>query len=261
MTPLPAASAIMLRQTPGQPPQLLMAGRSETMRFSAGALVFPGGRVDPADLATARDPGLGQGFLDLDDIDAAARIAAIRETLEETGLLLTQGPMPDPDHLASARQRLAASPDHKEACTFAALIASLGHKADASCLRPFAAWQPAAQARVTRRYLARFYLVDVSSIDFSLLSPDGQEAVALHWLTAAEALAHHLDRLVFPTRALLARIAQYDTLDALLSSARRHGCTMIQPSFFTRDGETWVSIPEGLDYPLTQAPLASLRCT
>lgn len=261
MTPLPAASAILLRQPPGQPLELLMAGRSETMRFSAGALVFPGGRVDEADLATARNPALAIGFDHLDDTDAAARIAAVRETLEETGLLLTSGPAPDPAHLGTARSLLASGPDRQEACTFAALIAGLGHRVDASRLHPFAAWQPAMEARVTRRYLARFYLVDVTDTDLAQLSPDGQEALTLHWFTAADALALHLDRLVFPTRCLLGRIAQYERSDALLAAAIRHGCTMVQPQFFSRNGEPWVRIPDGLDYPVTEAPLASLRCT
>ena len=259
--PLPAASAILLRHQPGGPPQLLMAGRGNDMRFAAGALVFPGGRVDPADLATAHDPHLAQGFEALDAEDAAARIAAVRETLEETGLLLTTGPIPDPDMLDNARRLLATGPDADEACTFAALIAGLGHVVQAGVLHPFAAWQPAAEAQVTRRYLARFYLIDISQHDIAHLSPDGQEAITLHWLTAADVLSHHLHALVFPTRCLLARIAQYPDIPALLASAARHGSTMVQPRFSQRNGETWVSIPDGLDYPFTEAPLASLRCT
>ena len=259
--PLPAASAILLRQQPGGPPLLLMVGRSNAMRFSAGALVFPGGRVDPADLATAQNPHLARHFHGLSAEDAAARIAALRETLEETGLLLTHGPAPHPPLLEKARRQLAAGPDLDEASTFAALLASLGHVADARRMHPFAAWQPAAEARVTRRYLARFYLVDVSDLDTTGLSPDGHEALSLHWQTAADVLAHHRHALVFPTLCLLARIAQYPDIASLQASAARHGCTMVQPRFFTRGTEAWVRIPDGLDYPFTEAPLASLRCT
>src|SRR3546814_2600309 len=49
--------------------------------FAAGAVVFPGGRVDPDDYRVARLHGFG-----IDEADGAARVAALRETLEETGL-------------------------------------------------------------------------------------------------------------------------------------------------------------------------------
>ena len=261
MPTLPAASAILMRTRRGGPPELLMAGRSPHMRFSAGALVFPGGRVDPADLATAHDPHLAQGFAGLPPEDAAARVAALRETLEETGLLLSKGPAPDPARLAQSRALLAGGPDLAEACTFAALLAGLGHRMDAAILHPFAQWQPAAEARVTRRYLARFYVMDVSAHDTHNLSPDGHEALSLHWMTAETLLARHLDTLVFPTRCLLARLAQYPDIPSVLASAARHGSAMVQPRFSIRDGETWVSIPKGLDYPVTEARLTSVRCT
>jgi 8-oxo-dGTP pyrophosphatase MutT (NUDIX family) len=261
MQTLPAASAVLLKAQPGAAPQILITERSPHMRFAGGAYVFPGGRVDAADLATARNPVLAQGFAGLDDADAAARVAAIRETFEETGLLLTRGPAAGPAPLANSRNLLAKGPDSAEACTFAALIAGLGHRVDAQVLHPFAQWQPAENAEVTRRYLTHFYLIDVTDQPLAPLSPDGQEAVSLQWITAAALLENHLDALVFPTRCLLARIAQYPDIAALLAAAARHGSVMVQPLITNRGGEPWVTIPEGLDYPQVEAPLASLRCT
>ncbi|WP_439534912.1 NUDIX domain-containing protein, partial [Polymorphobacter sp.] len=257
----PAASAILLRAAPSGPPELLITERSQHMRFAAGAWVFPGGRVDPADHATAQDPRLASHAGGLDPIDAAARIAALRETFEETGLLLTTGPRPAATAQANARNALSQGPDRAEACTFAALLAGLDHHADLSILHPFAQWEPAIEARVTRRFRARFYLVDVTGHDTTALTADGQEATALHWITAADLLAGHIEALVFPTRCLAARIAQYPDIEALLASAARHGDALIQPRFSQRDGETWVSIPDGMDYPHVEAPLATLRCT
>ena len=77
--PIPAATLILMRPAPdGGPPEILMMERSETMAFAAGALVFPGGRIDDDDQDIAAALSLRP--------DAAARIAAIRETIEETGI-------------------------------------------------------------------------------------------------------------------------------------------------------------------------------
>ena len=47
---IPAATLIVVRDRPDGPPELLMVERSEGMAFAAGALVFPGGRIDAADV-------------------------------------------------------------------------------------------------------------------------------------------------------------------------------------------------------------------
>lgn len=81
--PVPAATLILLRDIHPGPPEMLMIQREQGMVFAAGAWVWPGGRVDPAD----HHPGHGSA-------DDAHRIAALRETREEVGLDLA-GLSPD----------------------------------------------------------------------------------------------------------------------------------------------------------------------
>jgi hypothetical protein len=50
---IPAATLIVVRERSGSAPELLMVERAEGMAFAAGALVFPGGRIDQADLEAA----------------------------------------------------------------------------------------------------------------------------------------------------------------------------------------------------------------
>ena len=71
---IPAATLIVVRDRPDGPPELLMVERSEGMAFAAGALVFPGGRIDAADRASRSELG------------ATRAVAAIRETVEETAV-------------------------------------------------------------------------------------------------------------------------------------------------------------------------------
>src|SRR5690606_3570256 len=75
---IPAATVIVMREGAGAP-ELLMVERAAAMSFAGGALVFPGGRVDPGDHALA-------ATMDGDPDDMAARIAGVRETLEEAGV-------------------------------------------------------------------------------------------------------------------------------------------------------------------------------
>ena len=72
---IPAATLVVMRDAAAGPPELLMVERPRTMAFAAGAMVFPGGRIDAGDWSNGSD-----ALID------AARTAAVRETREETGL-------------------------------------------------------------------------------------------------------------------------------------------------------------------------------
>ena len=69
-----------------------MVERAEGMAFAAGALVFPGGRIDEADRQLAAELGLEDG----------AAVAAIRETIEETAVPVGLAPLPDRQQRAGA---------------------------------------------------------------------------------------------------------------------------------------------------------------
>src|SRR5688500_16700208 len=84
---VPAATLVLMRERRSGPPELLVMERTGQMAFAAGALVFPGGRIDPEDQAAAAR---------FAEPDSAARLAAIRETIEETGIVPAVAPSPEP---------------------------------------------------------------------------------------------------------------------------------------------------------------------
>jgi 8-oxo-dGTP pyrophosphatase MutT (NUDIX family) len=99
--PVPAATLVLMREGAEGPPELLMMERPGHMAFAAGALVFPGGRIEEQDRAAAA------GLADGSEL-AAARIAAIRETVEETGVAAGLEPVPHGEALEQLRAGVLA---------------------------------------------------------------------------------------------------------------------------------------------------------
>lgn len=79
--PRPAATVVLLRDHGGRL-QTYALHRHAKMPFAPGMVVFPGGRLDPADGVPDADHGLD---------DPALRRCAVRETEEETGVRLQPG--------------------------------------------------------------------------------------------------------------------------------------------------------------------------
>ena len=70
----PSATVVLIRDAYAGL-EVLLLERSQQLEFGAGNWVFPGGKIDPQDFAD--DPG---------NLESAARLAAIREAREETGI-------------------------------------------------------------------------------------------------------------------------------------------------------------------------------
>ena len=244
---IPAATLIIFRAAPAPGalmPEILMVERASHMRFAAGASVFPGGRVDPADQALAQShPG--------DPEDTAARIAAIRETLEETGLALGL-------HQAiSAPQAAAARAMLLQCGALAPVLSHFGWTLDLPALTPFAHWrQPTVGGFDTR-----FYLVNLGSgaVD---LAADATETTRLFWTTPANALRAGQEgrlRLIFPTRRNLERLARHASFEAAQHDAHSHPITPITPRIIAQDGIDWLTIPDGLGYPVLREALSQTQ--
>lgn len=248
-----AATLIILQDSrDGGPPQVLMLQRSSAMRFAADALVFPGGRVDPADrlLADRLPHGLAPE-------DAAARIAAIRETVEEAGIAIGLSPLPSPDVVLALREALHAGEDIAVLLDRYALVLDLG------ALTPFARWCPgrAERADLPRVFDTRFYVAR-SPTEGHLATADSTENVRLRWSSAATLIADcdaGRESVIFPTRRNLERLALGDSHDAVVDHARAHPLEMVTPWLEMRDGEEHLCIPCNLGYPVTSQVRASAR--
>ncbi len=241
---IPAATVVIFRNCPqGGPPQLLMVQRSKELRFAGGAAVFPGGRVDEADRELAH-----RIAPDDDSEITAARIASVRETLEETGLLIAIRETVSAAHAARAREMLLKSE------ALAPVLDHFGWQLDLESLTCFARWCPAVKKRA---FDTRFFLTDLGTgaVDITV---DATENTRMFWTSAKQALelANSGEiSLIFPTRRNLDRLALFANFKEAREQAAQYPIKLIEPNVEIRDGERWLTIPDGLGYPVLGQPL------
>ena len=90
VAPRLASTVLLLRDGSSSDIEVFMMVRHHQIEFNSGALVFPGGSVDKNDKEIAANPALYSGGDGLDGDALGFRIAAIRETFEESGILLAR---------------------------------------------------------------------------------------------------------------------------------------------------------------------------
>lgn len=242
IVPIPAATLVLFRHREGQPPELLVVERSAKMAFAGGAIVFPGGRIDPDDHLLAER-------YDLDPEEAAARIAAIRETLEESGIAIGFRQTPGAAWLEMARRRLHA---HEP---FSAMLDEGDHALDVDALVPFARWCP--PFREARVFDTRFYIA-LAPDDAPDPVVDETENVSSYWSSAQDVLDAADSgkcRIIFPTRRNLERLALFAHFDAAEAHARSIPVELVAPQIVTRGDRRFLTIPTHLGYPITEEAL------
>lgn len=239
---IPAATVILVRERGSDAPELLMVERAADMAFAGGAWVFPGGRIDEADRQ------LGSSFGD----DGPARVAAIREALEETAIPVGLAPLPSPEGSADLQRELLAGAELGQ------LIERQGLSLEVDGLTPLARWVPRFHAK--RRFDTLFFVAR---------APEGEwipnvlerECTGAHWVTAAEVLERDSRgglQLIFPTRRTLERLAQHSSYDEIVADARSHAIEPISPWVDEVDGERFITIPDDIGFPVTREKLEGL---
>jgi 8-oxo-dGTP pyrophosphatase MutT (NUDIX family) len=179
VTPKDAATLILIDRS-GSVPQVLLGRRHHGHKFMPGKFVFPGGRVEAADRAMAAkvtlDPRMEARLTRAVKLPSRAfaralALAAVRETFEETGLLLGA--------------RSAARPDVPDGPWAAFLRA--GFEPDLTAMH-FVARAITPPGR-PKRFDTRFFTADASAIAHrveGVVGPDS-ELVELVWLPIAQA--------------------------------------------------------------------------
>ncbi len=240
----PAATVIVARPAaaPGGPAEILLLQRSRRAGFFPSAWVFPGGRVDAADgQAVARGAvrGAVQG---LPAADQAFGVAAVRETFEEAGVWLGEGPA-----TPALRDRLNARTATLDDAP--ALVAHLDRMW-------WWSWWITPEAE-PKRYDTRFFLCIVDRAEAEHAAHDDTETVRTRWLSAAAALAAHAAgglALAPPTFRTLTELAAHPDPGALAAAAAARRPQPIQPRLRPRAaGGVDILLPGDPLHPATPA--------
>lgn len=241
----PAATLIIYHEGTGADRSpVLMVRRSAKMKFAAGAAVFPGGRVDDDDAELAARIGLH-----LERGDAAARIAAIRETLEETGLAVALQHNGDLRTVEVIREGLHAGEK------FSDLLQDANAQLDLTSLSGFSRWRP--NFEHSRLFDTRFYLTRISG-PVPDLSVSHGENTHLFWVDPATALARAAAeeiQIIFPTRRNLERLALYRGFEQARAAAERFPMRRVIPFVAEIDSRPHLCIREDCGYPVTSEPV------
>ena len=190
--PRDAATLIVVRRD-GKQPRVLMGKRAAGHKFMPNKFVFPGGRVDPGDgrlrpphdLHPAVLQRLAQGCSE--NRARALAMAAIRETFEETGLVLGEPDTP------TLRTR---SPHWREFLKF-----DVNPRLDTLQLVARAITPPYR----SRRFDARFFMAEADLIQGDVHAPPhgSGELLEIHWVSLQDAQALELPNI---TRMVLAEV-------------------------------------------------------
>ena len=223
--PRDASTVILLRDSP-QGLLVYLLRRVSSMKFAPGAYVFPGGSVDrrDGDLAVAwsgpSPAEWGEAFGATETLARELVCAAVRETFEESGVLLA-GPAPDAivpdtsgDDWEVDRQALL---DRSQ--SLAELLARRGLVLRGDLMRPWAHWiTPEIEER---RYDTRFFVAAL---------PDGQrtrdvstESDRVTWVRPGDAVAAARRGempMLPPTLVTLTELAAYDSVADVLAAGR-----------------------------------------
>jgi 8-oxo-dGTP pyrophosphatase MutT (NUDIX family) len=258
------AATVMVLRSLSAGVEVLMLRRVAAMKFAPGAYVFPGGSVDPADFGAEigwHGPSPAEFGARLGASAAMARAlvcAAVRETFEESGILLAGPPGGGPLAAPSAPSGPSWEADRAALAggtlTLAGLLSRRGLVLRADLLVPWARWiTPEGEPR---RFDARFFVAALPAGQVVT----GHEAESDHvaWLRPAAAIAAARAgeiSLLPPTATTLqdfAAIVGDDGAGGGLTDilASTPAIKPIRPSLTLEDGQAWLVLPDEVGYPL-----------
>lgn len=245
MTAIRPAATLALVRDSDRGLEVLLLQRTWKAAFLPGYFVFPGGAVDTRDpqvraCASGRDDAAVSQTLSLDEGGADYMIAALRECLEEAGLLLAldgQGQPVPGDHPILTEEREAL---RREEVGFRELCERHGLALPLDRLAYVGHWVTPPGA--PRRFDTRFFVA--LAPPGQQASHDGSETVDHAWMMPAEALAAHRHgrlALGYPTLRTLRLLAEFRDAEALLRHAHANPPT-------PRPSRPWPARKGGADW-------------
>jgi 8-oxo-dGTP pyrophosphatase MutT (NUDIX family) len=250
----PASTILLLRDSAGPDGkgeiEVFMMVRHYEIDFNSGALVFPGGAVDAGDHDIVTRPELHSGGDGLGAADSSFRIAAIRETFEESGILLAK-PRGSTALVDATRAGEIEALNRTALCegktTFSKILADNGLLLALDELVPYAHW--ITPEGMPKRFDTWFFLAAAPPEQAG--AHDGKESTDSIWVSPREALAGGESgrfKLPFPTTRNLIKLGKHQTVKAALEEARGKPVVTVMPVMTKLNGGRQLRIPAEAGY-------------
>jgi 8-oxo-dGTP pyrophosphatase MutT (NUDIX family) len=250
--PVPAATILLLRDAPGGL-EVFMVKRHHQIDFVAGALVFPGGKVEKSD-ADAALTEFFDGGADWTETMRAMGAGAIREAFEESGILLARdarhGDFVTSERLADLQ--LYRPLLEKREAVLADVLRKEKLRLALDQLVHFAHW--ITPANMPKRFDTHFFLA--SSPIGHAGSHDGRESVDSIWITPNGAISDRKKwNVIFPTKLNLMKLANSSTVGEAISTARSTKVLPVTPWVENGPDGQMLRIREDAGYAQTSASM------
>jgi 8-oxo-dGTP pyrophosphatase MutT (NUDIX family) len=248
--PRPASTVLLLRDSPADEIEVFMMVRHYEIDFSSGALVFPGGSVDKSDQEIIARPELYAGGEGLSEAELSFRIAAIRETFEESGILLARlrGTNALIDAKRAAEIEAATRADLCEGkTTFLKILVDHGLTLAFDELVPYAHW--ITPEGMPKRFDTWFFLAAAPPAQVG--AHDGRESTDSIWVSPREALRGGESgrfKLPFPTTRNLIKLGKQPNVKAALEDAGGKPVVTVMPVVTKVNGGRQLRIPREAGY-------------
>jgi 8-oxo-dGTP pyrophosphatase MutT (NUDIX family) len=250
----PASTILLLRDSAGPDGkgeiEVFMMVRHYEIDFNSGALVFPGGSVDAGDHDIAGKSELYAGGEGLDGEALGFRIAAIRETFEESGILLTK-PRGSTTLVDAKRAGKIEALNRTALCegktTFPNVLTDNGMLLALDELVPYAHW--ITPEGMPKRFDTWFFLAAAPPEQAG--AHDGKESTDSIWVSPREALAGGESgrfKLPFPTTRNLIKLGKHRSVKAALDDARGKTVVTVMPVMTRLNGGRQLRIPADAGY-------------
>jgi 8-oxo-dGTP pyrophosphatase MutT (NUDIX family) len=251
VAPRPASTVLLLRDNPvSKEIEVFMMVRHYEIDFNSGALVFPGGSVDNNDHAIIARPELYSGVAGLDETGLSFRIAAVRETFEESGILLAR-PNRSEELVDAGRARKIEAAHRTALCEgrtdFLTVLAEHGMQLALDLLVPYAHW--ITPEGMPKRFDTWFFLAAAPPEQAG--AHDGKESTDSIWVSPREALAGGESgrfKLPFPTTRNLVRLGKQAGVAAALEDSRGKPIVTVTPIMTKLNGGRQLRIPREAGY-------------
>jgi 8-oxo-dGTP pyrophosphatase MutT (NUDIX family) len=253
--PRDASTVVVVRESENGFLEMFCVERHRRSAFMGGALVFPGGKVDPSDhadtwasLATQLAPR-PRAFAADEGTARAFAVAAIREALEEAAIVPVTGDRVDASLALELRREISGAP----ARSLADALHARGLVLDVGRLQALARWiTPTAEPK---RFDTRFYLLPLPEGQAG--AHDDHETTTSFWATPAEVLSRWERGEVIlapPTAWTLGLFVGLKSVAAAMAVAERTSLSPIEPCFMEDAGVMILTLPGDPLHPVNSPP-------